>query len=531
MPVCEYREICVVLAVFVVSLLLLFVKRKYEKKKYFQGIPGPRPTPFVGNALDFLTSSSKTTFLFDVFTCFKSSNRTSLFPEFLSKIMEYTNTYGRVILVYARMDVILLVSDYNLTEHVLSSSKIIDKSNMYDFLHNWLGDGLLTSTGTKWKSRRKMLTPSFHYSILKDCIKIFESVGDKFIRRLGMEEGKPSVDISPLVSLYTLDVICESAMGTSINALDNGHSDYVRSVKTMCTIVADRIFSAVNRLFYVLTPNYFKERKALKILHAHTEAVIEKRIRTRSNKADTEGNVGAKAKHAFLDTLLDCNESLTKAEIREEVDTFMFEGHDTTSSALNFALYSLATNPDVQVGIQAFSNFFYFKKKFQRKVVEEQRRIFHDDVNAKVTLSSLPEMKYLELVIKETLRLYPSVPIIGRKLTEDLVWEGSVFPKGISIAVFIFGIHRNPKYFEDAEAFVPERFKSCDGSKPFSYVPFSAGPRQKFATYEMKTTISKVIRNFELLPSIPKRDLELAPETILVSKNGVHISLRKRKWF
>ncbi|XP_023309753.1 cytochrome P450 4V2-like isoform X2 [Anoplophora glabripennis] len=382
-------------------------------------------------------------------------------------------------------------------------------------------DFLTSTTSAKWRSRRKMITPSFHFTILTQFIKTFESVGDNFIAKLEKLVGKPSVDIYPWVSLCTLDIICEAVMGTSVNALDHGDSEYVHSVKTMCAIVMDRVFTPFHKSLYPLTPNYFREKKALKVLHSHTDKVIDKKINSKSAESVSDSeDFGGKRKVAFLDLLLESTidgKPLTRADLREEVDTFMFEGHDTTASAITFALYTLATNPDVQ-----------------QKVVEEQKTIFGSNQKAYVTASDLQNMKYLELVIKETLRLYPSVPIIGRKLNEDVKWDDITLPKGQAITLFIFGIHRSPKYFPDPLKFIPERFENYEGKEPFSYIPFSAGPRncigQKFAMMELKTTLSKVIRNFELRPSTPEHVLLLAPETILLSKNGVRISINRRKW-
>ncbi|XP_023309752.1 cytochrome P450 4V2-like isoform X1 [Anoplophora glabripennis] len=489
--------IALVCAVIVVFLLTCHFKKDSQIATY---LPGPKPVLLFGNVLDFLTSTTK----------------------FLTKLVEYVETYGEIVRIHLSFSRdFVLVTDYKLTERVLSSTKMLDKSFLYDSFDNWLGTGLLTSTGAKWRSRRKMITPSFHFTILTQFIKTFESVGDNFIAKLEKLVGKPSVDIYPWVSLCTLDIICEAVMGTSVNALDHGDSEYVHSVKTMCAIVMDRVFTPFHKSLYPLTPNYFREKKALKVLHSHTDKVIDKKINSKSAESVSDSeDFGGKRKVAFLDLLLESTidgKPLTRADLREEVDTFMFEGHDTTASAITFALYTLATNPDVQ-----------------QKVVEEQKTIFGSNQKAYVTASDLQNMKYLELVIKETLRLYPSVPIIGRKLNEDVKWDDITLPKGQAITLFIFGIHRSPKYFPDPLKFIPERFENYEGKEPFSYIPFSAGPRncigQKFAMMELKTTLSKVIRNFELRPSTPEHVLLLAPETILLSKNGVRISINRRKW-
>lgn len=110
---------------------------------------------------------------------------------------------------------------------------------------------------------------------------------------------------------------------------------------------------------------------------------------------------------ALLDVLLQSTVNgapLTNEDIREEVDTFMFEGHDTTTSGIAFALYLIARHPVVQ-----------------EKLFEEITHVLGTDRNKAVTYRDLQELKYMELVIKETLRLYPSVPVIGRQIMEDTV--------------------------------------------------------------------------------------------------------------
>lgn len=111
-------------------------------------------------------------------------------------------------------------------------------------------------------------------------------------------------------------------------------------------------------------------------------------------------------KLALLDVLLQATvdgEPLSNLDIREEVDTFMFAGQDTTTSAIAFCLYNLAKHPEIQ-----------------NKVRDEVRTVFGDDVEKPMTPNELKELNYLELVIKETLRMYPSVPLFGREAQEDV---------------------------------------------------------------------------------------------------------------
>ena len=101
----------------------------------------------------------------------------------------------------------LITIDYSLVEFILKSNKILTKSENYNFLKAWLRNGLLISSGDYWKRHRKILTPAFHFEILKEFVHVFESVGDIFVKKLEKYEGTASVDLHPLVILLTLDII------------------------------------------------------------------------------------------------------------------------------------------------------------------------------------------------------------------------------------------------------------------------------------------------------------------------------------
>ena len=182
--------------------------------------------------------------------------------------------------------------------------------------------------------------------------------------------------------------------------------------------------------------------RALSILRGFTKQVIgEKRAQFEENSKE-----GApRGRVAFLDLLLQTvlpdGSKLNDDDIQEEVDTFMFEGHDTTACAISWSLYLLGKNPQVM-----------------EKVVAEQREIFKDNPLSEVTQNDLARMKYLECCVKEALRLYPSVPIIGRRCEKDCFIDGEPVKKGDSVTVFVHLLHRNPAVWPRPEEFIPERF-------------------------------------------------------------------------
>ncbi|EFA09279.1 cytochrome P450 4c3 isoform X2 [Tribolium castaneum] len=493
----------VIILIFIlvsINFITKYLKKLKQNKDFYQNIRGPRGLPILGSALDFKTTK-----------------------DVLQNLINYTRDYGEVVTAQiGPFHRYILVSNYDFLECVLSSTKLSSKSHNYNFLRPWLGTGLLTSDGAKWKTHRRILTPAFHFQILEQFIEVFEKCGNTLLEKLRNEVDKETCDIYPYVTMCTLDIICESIMGISINAQEDSTSDYVQSVKNVCRIMVERSISPLQMcpFMYPLTKNYWTEKKSLKILHKQTNDVINarrKELESSKEVSSYEENF-TKKKKPFLDLLLETkidNRLLTQEEIREEVDTFMFEGHDTTASAVSFTLFCLANNLESQ-----------------QKAFEEQQAIFGNIQNVTASYTDLQNMKYLEQVIKEALRLYPSVPFYGREITENVEYDGKLLPKGDILLIFAFGIHRNEKYFPNPEKFDPDRFHNMDNKTPYAYIPFSAGPRncigQKFAMLEMKSTVSKVLRQYKLLPTTPQHELELVGETILKSTNGIKIRVTLR---
>ncbi|XP_053326242.1 cytochrome P450 4B1-like [Spea bombifrons] len=393
-------------------------------------------------------------------------------------------------------------------------------STVYSFLVPWIGKGLLVLSGDTWFQHRRLLTPGFHYDVLKPYVKLISDSTKVLLDKWDhLCDGEKSVELFHHVSLMALDSIMKCAFSYNSNCQTDSENSYIRAVYELSYLIhhRSRVFPYHNDLLYYLSPHGFRFRKACKIAHRHTENVIEQRKKLLENEEELE-KVKQKRHLDFLDILLCAKDQngqrLSDEELRAEVDTFMFEGHDTTTSGISWILYSMATNP-----------------KHQQKCREEIRAM----LGGRDTMEweDLSKMPYTTMCIKESLRLYPPVPIVSRELAKPITfYDGRSLPAGIVVSLHMYCIQRNPSIWKDPEVFDPLRFSPENSSNRHSYafVPFAAGPRncigQNFAMNEMKVAVALTLNRFELSPDLSQPPKKI-PQLILRSKNGVHLFLKK----
>ena len=159
-----------------------------------------------------------------------------------------------------------------------------------------------------------------------------------------------------------------------------------------------------------------------------------------------------------------------------------------------------------------------------------------DGSTRKPTYNDVQEMKYLERVLKEVQRVYPSIPIIGRNIKKDLELQGNyIVPKGTQLCINIYSLHHNPNIWPNPEKFNPDNFlpEAIQSRSPYAFIPFSAGPRncigQKYAMLVMKVTLSTLLRQFKILPDPHSMEKPmLAGEIVLLSTNGLNVCVEPR---
>lgn len=469
----------------------------------FRKIPGPSDPalPLVGHALLF------------------RGGPVALYRELYRVVSEIRDKGYQLGLIWLCTIPMLVINGPDSAEVILRSSHHLEKSTLYDFLRPWLKTGLLTSHGDKWKSRRRLLTPTFHFEILHDFLEVMNEQSKIFLRKIDLHAKKNDIfDIVKPVTLCTLDIICETAMGQSVNAMGEDDSEYVKALCRTTTLMQHRMWTPWLwwDTFYNAIDQGRESARHLATLHGFTQKVIADRVERNKDHQKYETK---KKRKAFLDMLLNAYEDkqLTLDGISEEVDTFMFEGHDTTSAALAWTFYMIGHHKEVQA-----------------KLHQEVDNIFKNKANDSITMEDVKNLDYLELVIKESMRLFPSVPIIGRKISQECMIDGHRIPVGTEVLLFTQVMHHDPKYWTDPDRFDPQRFTadSSEGRHPFCYIPFSAGPRncigQRFAMMEEKVILAHFLRKYNITSCQPMGEVQLIGDSILRPANGIQIKISNR---
>uniref|UniRef100_A0A0B7BI40 Cytochrome P450 n=1 Tax=Arion vulgaris TaxID=1028688 RepID=A0A0B7BI40_9EUPU len=392
--------------------------------------------------------------------------------------------------------------------------------HVYEHVLPWIGEGLIASNGATWARSRRLLTPAFHFDILKPYVDIYNKAADTLFEKLDQyAETGESFDICPLMTMCTLEVILKCSMSYDEDVQRKGPNAYAQAAKELLTLWSKRnrtmgmwpdfLFrlSSAGRTFY----------KNCDYVHKVAEEIIEKRRQL------IEKDGRPKGRHLdFLDILLTARDEdgnpMTTQEIRNEVDTFMFAGHDTTATGTPWIIYSLAKSQEYQTKVQAEID----------EILEGR------DTNS-IEWSDLAKLNTLQICIKEAMRLYPPVPFIQRTLNEPIELDGRLIPAGINITIAIIHLHRNPLVWDAPDEFRPDRFlpENMKDKDSFSFTPFSAGSRncigQNFALNEEKVLIGRIFQRYDVTVAPDGPPVLRSATAILKSDNGLWFRLKKRQ--
>ncbi|KAI1718381.1 cytochrome p450 domain-containing protein [Ditylenchus destructor] len=501
----------IVSLIFYAKSFRLFIARRRRKIELGERIYGPPASAFIGNVRQMPPDSYG-------------------FTEYL---IEFTNEAvakgHNIVRLWFGNGLFVYPLNGEALKEILEDTREIKKGIDYDFYLQWLGEGLLLSHGEKWKKQRKMLTPTFHFNMLSGYIEAFNKHALTFTQVLNeFADGETVTDVYTRVGACTLDIIAETAMGIELKAQNNENQAYANAVHmfNFCSFKY-----ACNPQWWIPGLWYFfgyaqQTLDSVRTLKDMSRNVIQERCKIyekerQASLAETNpDNQVPKKRKAFLDNLLDMQEEnkLSFEELREQVDTFMFAGHDTTAHAISWAIWSLACHPEIQ----------------NRAYVELTENL-GPDPERYLTTEDLNSLKYLDMCVKETLRMFPSVPIVQRTLKNEMEIGGKIVPMGSVIDICPIMIHHNEKIYPNHESFDPENFSTerIRTRHAYDYIPFSAGPRncigQKFAMLEVKVVLVYILRRFRLSSTVDFNKNVGGTETVLRPKLGIPIRLHKRE--
>ncbi|CAG5108500.1 Oidioi.mRNA.OKI2018_I69.chr1.g3826.t1.cds [Oikopleura dioica] len=434
-------------------------------------------------------------------------------------------------------------------EAILKSTVHIRKGLFYKLFQDWLGTGLLTSHGKKWKTRRRLLTPAFHKTVLADFVEVMNEKAAKMVDILKEKiKTEKKINMHWPITLCALDIIIQTAMGAESDIQFEENNSYAQAIFDWMELTQIRHKSIWYwpDLIWNLSPIGRRQKKNVTKMHSFTKKIIWERWNHFRELKEELGDdfeatyfaekCDSRGRMAFLDTLL---KSLDRGEIdlegiREEVDTFMFEGHDTTAAALLWAVQEIGENWEVM-----------------KKLHEEVELVFGDS-DRPATTGDLDKLTFLEAVMKETLRKFPSVTMFSREFDSDLLVEKGErrfkIPAGAIVTINCYKLHRDETHWKEPEKFDPSRW--LDGGSgetryAYSYFPFSAGPRNcigqriraiisiyfeffQFANLTNKIILSHLLRNFTWKSTRKTNEIPVLAEIITRPKGGIDIILEEK---
>lgn len=367
-----------------------------------------------------------------------------------------------------------------------------------------VGEGLLTSDGSFWLRQRRLAQPAFHRRRLAMLGETMAGAAEELAERWRPRaRGKASFDVTADMMRLTLRIVGQALFSADVS----GEAD---TVGRALTVALEHVNYRMMHFFAlperVPTPRNLRFRRAMQQLDPVALGLIERRRRSGEDAGD------------LLSMLLmardeETGESMSDAQLRDEVMTILLAGHETTAVALSWTWYLLARNPEAE-----------------HKLHAELDRVLAGRTPG---VEDLPNLPYTRMVVDETMRLYPPAWGMGRQAKEDDEIRGYRIPAGVPVALSQYVTHRHPDFWERPDAFDPERFtpERSAGRPQFAYFPFAGGPRQcignNFALMEAQLVLATIAQRYRLR-LVPGQRIVPEPMITLRPRGPIRMTLEER---
>jgi cytochrome P450 len=410
--------------------------------------------------------------------------------------------YGDVVrLRYLHVPICLLIHPRDIEYVLVSNPGNFTKSADYRALARILGNGLLTNEGKSWQRQRALIQPAFRRENILSYAPVMNRAASRMLASWTHDESR---NVHEDMMAVTLQIVAECLFGAEVTSV-------AERVGKAMQVVTDRFVADASQALLLPfdLPDFLApaRRHAISDLDKIIKGIICERRTSNHPRGD------------LLDSLLQVRDSdgqpMSDAQLRDEVMTLFLAGHETTAIALSWTCYLLAENPCVEA-----------------KLVEELRTAVGE---REPTADDLPRLRYTEMILKESMRLYPAVWGIGRRAVADCQIGDYRVTAGTNIFIFQSLTQRDPRFFANPDAFDPERWREDpvrSGKIPrFAYFPFGGGPRvcvgASFAMLEATLLLAMIQQRFHL-ELVPGHLVEPVASVTLRPKNGIRVTVHRR---
>jgi len=447
----------------------------------------------------------------------------------LGFLMRCDRDYKDIIPLRLGLTPACFVTNPELIEQVLKSRESFVKSRGFRALNTLLGSGLLTNEGESWFRQRRLAQPVFHRSRIQGYGKIMVDYTEQMLAGWQPNETR---DIHADMMRLTLGIVMKAIFSKDVSTQE------AESVAQALDVAMNWFDSKRRQNFLIWEwfprPENIRYRNAIASMDKTIYGIIRDRRNAQENPQAEDPQAenpqaedpqsedpqsGTQADPGDLLSMLmaardeDDGTGMSDQQLRDEIATLMLAGHETTANALSWTWMLLSQNPEAG---------------------DKLKTEIEDVLGGRLpTVEDLSHLPYANAVIKESMRLYPPVPLLGREAAEDVEVGTYLVPKGCVVIISQWVMHHKEDYFEAAEAFRPERWLA-DLEKQLPrgvYFPFGDGPRicigKSFALMEAVLILTTVFQRYQ--PSlvldheiVPQPSITLRPET------GIQITLKER---
>jgi cytochrome P450 len=364
-----------------------------------------------------------------------------------------------------------------------------------------VGNGLLTSEGDFWKRQRKLASPPLSPRRIASYAETMVVCAER--ASAGYREHEVR-DIHADMMRLTLEIVGKTLLG-----FDTGtQAERVSWIVDAAMAYFEKQIWGIQALLpqWVPTPRRVAFRAGVEEL----DRLIYRIIARSRAQGDTADHLLARLVNARGED----GAAMSDVQLRDEAVTMLLAGHETTALTLTYAVYSLSEHPEVAARVRA----------------ELDRELG----GRPATSADLPRLKYLDAVMRETLRLYPPAYVVGREVAQPFSVGGYTLDPGVEVMVSPFAVQRDPKLYEDPERFRPERWleQRAAALPRFAYFPFGGGPRvcigNHFAMMEIMLVLATLLQQLELT-IVPGYELKFAPVVTLRPAGKVPVLVRRRR--